>query len=281
MIQRVKTGRERGGDKDNKVRREKMICARAWYKIEVARAGAQEHMNRAAWNAFAIHYQREAESAERPPTANPQDTLLTKVGYFPPSRVSIFWEGDSKGVRALDDINENTLILMELPLQGNGDCLEMMMNADRPLRDMLFPRVEGATTFQKCKNNMFKIAHQGGAGLNEEIFSIGPVSTAFNHSNTPNVNITHSAFQVDMSLGLEVIIFTVATTTRNVTAGEELTIAYRADASDTHQYIGDAPDPRNHEIEPTLWDLIQEFGYRFLQNPAFILVFVRQRLAFV
>ena len=245
------------------------------------RADAQERMNRAAWNALALHYQREVDGAERPPTANPQDTLLTKVGYFPPSRVSIFWEGDSKGVRALNNINENTLILMELPLQGNGDCLEKMLITDRPLHDMLFPREEGATIYQKCKNNMFKIAHQGGAGLNEEIFSIGPVSTAFNHSNTPNANITHSAFQVDMGLGLEVIIFTVATTTRNVAAGEELTIAYRADASDTHQYIGDAPDPRNIQIEPTLWNLIQEFGYRFLRIPAFTLAFARQRLAFV
>ena len=255
--------------------------ARVWYKIEVARAREQVRMNRRAWGVLEREYQNEVENTAHLPTAHPQDTLLTKVCYFPPARVSIFWNGDIKGVRALNNINQNTLILMELPLQGNGDYLEKILNADQPLREMLYPRVEGATTYQKCKNNMFKIAHQGGAGLNEEIFSIGPVSTAFNHSNTPNVNITHTAFQVDMGPGLEVVIFTVATTTRNVSAGEELTISYRADACEHHQYIGDAPDPTNHEIDPVLWHLIQEFGYRFLRLPTVMLPFVKQRLLIV
>ena len=98
-----------------------IVCVRV-VQIEGVRADAQERMNRAAWNALALHYQREVDGAERPPTANPQDTLLTKVGYFPPSCVSIFWEGDSK-VRALNNINENTPILMELPSKATVTVL--------------------------------------------------------------------------------------------------------------------------------------------------------------
>tara|TARA_Y100000389_G_scaffold198852_1_gene236120 strand:+ start:269 stop:940 length:672 start_codon:yes stop_codon:yes gene_type:complete len=205
-------------------------------------------------------------TANTPVLPYDQDTHLTKICFFPSARVSLTWENEQRRIRALNNIAANTIIFIELPLQGTGQDVEKMLGADRTLADMLSPRRDDATLYEKARSNVFM--------PQDQLFTLGVLSAVLNNnrSDTPNVRITHEAFPVDFVLKKPQIILMVATTTRDVLKGEELSISYRKTSSERHRYGGAAPNPSTKEM-------IVRFCTKFLTNPNITLYFVRQRLA--